>query len=279
MAGFTRKQFRDDLDAIFNDSGNSIWSAAQKNSAINQGIDALWPECKNSDVDETQTLAADTFIYTPDATNVLELGFSQAFLEQESDEPYTLMRRITQRREVVSGALKWKIDVPEDIVDANEGKKIRLHYHCKFDQYTVAFYTAATIAFVAATKKITDSANGLAIFKTGDIILVSGSTSNDGTYTVATGGVAAEIVVAEALTNEGAGATVIIDDGNTEDMPWNPVLYYACMQLCIMMLQKAGSSDIRVWRDQIPEYRVLWMQSKKDNLVLSMPQYIGLRRQ
>lgn len=70
--------------------------------------------------------------------------------------------------------------------------------------------TADTIAFVEATKKITDSGNGLAHFKTGATIQVIGSTSNDGTYTIATGGVAGEIVTNEALVNEGAAATVTI---------------------------------------------------------------------
>lgn len=72
--------------------------------------------------------------------------------------------------------------------------------------------TAATIAFVASTKKITDSASGLAVFTTGMTIKVTGSVSNDGVYTVATGGVAGEIVVTEALTDEAAGASVMLDD-------------------------------------------------------------------
>lgn len=72
-------------------------------------------------------------------------------------------------------------------------------------------YTASTLAFVSATKKITDSANGLASFLTGDYITVSGSVANDGTYTIVTGGVAGEIVVTEALTDEGAGASVTLE--------------------------------------------------------------------
>lgn len=70
----------------------------------------------------------------------------------------------------------------------------------------VPHYAAATLAFVAATKKITDSANGLATVLTGDTIVIKGSPANEGTYTVATGGVAGEIVVNEALTDEAAGA-------------------------------------------------------------------------
>lgn len=71
-------------------------------------------------------------------------------------------------------------------------------------------YAAATIAFVAATKKITDTANGLATFKTADTIVVRGSASNDGVYTVALGNVAGEIVVNEALVNEAASRYVSI---------------------------------------------------------------------
>jgi len=70
--------------------------------------------------------------------------------------------------------------------------------------------TGTTIAFVAATKKITDTNNGLATFLTGDNIKVIGSVSNDGTYTIAVGGTAGEIVVEEDLVEEGATASVTI---------------------------------------------------------------------
>ncbi len=68
-----------------------------------------------------------------------------------------------------------------------------------------------TIAFVSATKKITDSGTGLAGFITGDTIKVSGTAHNDGFYTVATGGVAAEIVVTEDLIDESAGDSIKIE--------------------------------------------------------------------
>lgn len=69
---------------------------------------------------------------------------------------------------------------------------------------------AAALAFINATSKITDAANGLVTVLTGDTVVVKGTADNDGTYTVATGGVAGEIVVNEALTNEAAGAPVKI---------------------------------------------------------------------
>ena len=74
-------------------------------------------------------------------------------------------------------------------------------------------YTATTISFTAGTKTIADSALGLEGFPTGASITVSGSTSNDGTYTIATGGTAASIVTSEALGgDEAAGDTVTITD-------------------------------------------------------------------
>jgi len=77
---------------------------------------------------------------------------------------------------------------------------------------TAPTYTAATISFDSATKKIADTALGLEMFVTAHRIQVSGSTSNDGYYTIATGGVAGEIVTSEALTDEAAGDTVTITD-------------------------------------------------------------------
>jgi hypothetical protein len=71
-------------------------------------------------------------------------------------------------------------------------------------------YTATTISFTAATKKITDTAYGLKRFQTDDVLLISGSTSNDGYYTVAAGNSARELTVSESLVDEAAGASVTI---------------------------------------------------------------------
>src|SRR3990167_7510331 len=75
---------------------------------------------------------------------------------------------------------------------------------------------AATIAFnenTADADTITDSANGFltAGFQPGDEITVSGSTSNDGTYTIASV-IAGTITLLDRndLTTEAAGATVKI---------------------------------------------------------------------
>jgi len=79
-------------------------------------------------------------------------------------------------------------------------------------------YSAATIAFAASTRSITDTANGLAVAETNDLIHITGSTYNDGIYTVETGGVAGTIVVKENLTTEALGDTVTIYEVT---QPWN----------------------------------------------------------
>lgn len=63
----------------------------------------------------------------------------------------------------------------------------------------MAHYTSAAggITFTNATKTIADTGNGLAIFKTGDVILTN-SASNPGPFTVTTGNVAGAIVCSGA---------------------------------------------------------------------------------
>lgn len=81
------------------------------------------------------------------------------------------------------------------------------------------------ISFVSATKVIADANKSLATFRTGDRIAVAGSTSNNGTFTVASGGVAAQLTVSETLVGESASASVrvskvsdVIDDEKLESM-------------------------------------------------------------
>lgn len=69
---------------------------------------------------------------------------------------------------------------------------------------------AGAIAFNNTTKKITDSGNGLAIFKTNDVILTD-SAANPGPFTVTTGNVAGEITCSGAtFTDETPAGSVTI---------------------------------------------------------------------
>ena len=65
------------------------------------------------------------------------------------------------------------------------------------------------IAFTSATKTISSTTTDLSIYTAGNIITVSGSTSNDGTYTVASS-TATTVVVTEALVDEVAGDVISI---------------------------------------------------------------------
>lgn len=69
---------------------------------------------------------------------------------------------------------------------------------------------AGAIAFNNTTHKITDSGNGLAMFKTNDVILTD-SAANPGPFTVTTGNVAGEIVCSGAtFTDETPAGAVTI---------------------------------------------------------------------
>lgn len=77
--------------------------------------------------------------------------------------------------------------------------------------------TGTTISFDAATKQIRDSANGLltAGFLANQYIYVTGSTKNNGKYTI-TNAAAGAVTVLESLVNESAGATVALSSDGFE---------------------------------------------------------------
>lgn len=72
---------------------------------------------------------------------------------------------------------------------------------------TVRDVTGTTISFTAPST-ISDSANGLGVYRAGDIVKVTGSASNNRTYVVATAGAATMVVVETNIITETAGATV-----------------------------------------------------------------------
>lgn len=79
----------------------------------------------------------------------------------------------------------------------------------KANHKEAASHTDANFAFNAATKIINNWAYGLGVFGPGDLLVVSGSTSNNGYYHVKSGSSdGSALTVEEALTDEAAGATV-----------------------------------------------------------------------
>lgn len=97
---------------------------------------------------------------------------------------------------------------------------------------------AGAISFNNTTKKITDSGSGLAIFKTGDIILTS-SANNPGPFTVTTGNVAGEIVC--------SGATFV------DETPAGAVTLYKRQTISnnTVLDNNTGLEWMRYWADKI----------------------------
>ena len=77
---------------------------------------------------------------------------------------------------------------------------------------TVRDVTGTTISFTAPST-ISDSANGLGVYRSGDIVKVTGSASNNRTYVVATAGAGTMVVVETNIITETAGATVTATAG------------------------------------------------------------------
>jgi hypothetical protein len=123
----------------------------------------------------------------------------------------------------------------------------------------VAHYAAATISFAAAGPTIADSANLLATFLTDDTIVVKGSASNDGVYTIHAGGGAASFTTHEAVINEGAGRYVTIYKRTTvpNACVWDRRTGLMWLRNTTTGLKIGQGSDGRiVWLDATLEYTI-----------------------
>lgn len=94
-------------------------------------------------------------------------------------------------------------------------------------------YTASTISFTAATKRIGDSANGMAFFRAGDRLTVTGSTSNNSTFTVTTV-TAGYVVVSEDPTGELAGAAITLTRPATAAVGDYRLLDYGTAEIAVL---------------------------------------------
>lgn len=139
--GFKLSDLRTELNTIFSDTGNSRWTEAQKNLAINMGIDALWPELRFRDM-IAFTLIEDTYEYLVGieaggvdidfyvlGLPITDEGFAFAELELDTGD-YRLLRAVWQRPSATAGG-DWTLCITRSIVDANVGMKVRVYYHAK----------------------------------------------------------------------------------------------------------------------------------------------------
>lgn len=113
-------------------------------------------------------------------------------------------------------------------------------------------YTAATISFVASTKKIVDTAKRLKRFQDGMLIDVTGCvvTANNTTVTVVTGNTAGEIVVAESIADAAAGASVSLTDISD---PIDDAVMEACIESASRQID--GETCRRFFTTSVDEVR------------------------
>lgn len=130
---------------------------------------------------------------------------------------------------IVKGKRLYYNPIPTSI------ESLYAHYYRK--PVDMVSYSASTISFTGTTNVITDTANGLDVF-TGGIgqqIDTTGSTSNNGLFTVST--VAANggsMVVEEDLVTEAAGDAVVIKsraEGTPEHLQYALLTNYACAEI------------------------------------------------
>lgn len=132
-------------------------------------------------------------------------------------------------RAIVRGKRLYYMPIP------SSAETLYAHYYRK--PVDMASVSGTGISFTAATKTIADTANGLGVFagSIGQVIDITGSTSNNDTFTISTvASSGASMVVEESLTGEAAGATVVIKsrpDGIPEHLQYALLTNYACAEI------------------------------------------------
>jgi len=162
----TGTQVIDRLNAVFDDSANTVWSAARKLEFVNAAIDAAWGYgIKDIKTDSSKTLADTTFEYTPTATPELEDGFAAAYVVPVSTslEEKVRLHRVRQR---LNGTT-WTVVVPPDIAVHWDGKVMHLDYNSRVARISAVGssielpldYLFTYCAWLACISAITNAAN------------------------------------------------------------------------------------------------------------------------
>lgn len=122
-----RSSIRSDLNNYVDDSANTIWSADQKNLAINLAVRVAWPDLRVTKSCATYLLAAASYIYTVTTATRTPWGYSQVYVEPAAAAtgPYILLRSADQKND--SGT--WKLYLGKDDVDDNTGRALRIWWH------------------------------------------------------------------------------------------------------------------------------------------------------
>lgn len=137
-------------------------------------------------------------------------------------------------------------------------------------------YAASTISFDAATREVRDSANGVGTFDAHDVVLVSGSAANDGSYRIESASAdGSKFVVVGSLVNEAAGASITLYRGHgvsveealVEELPGATVTWTA---LGTMVAQSFEVTSTDAWTVATAAVQVRKVGSPADSLQIAI---------
>ncbi len=145
------KQELDDL--LLEDTLDAApWTLERKQRAINRAIRSTWPNFKIQKQDmATVTLAAATYTYSlaglPDIGDMGNgVGICQVMLEpQAQEQDWVPLRTVTQSQD----GSTWYLHVPERIVDANVGRRLKLRYYARLPEFTSSEFALGTGALAS----------------------------------------------------------------------------------------------------------------------------------
>lgn len=126
----TGTQVIDRLDAIYGDTANAKWTAAQKLEFVNAAIDAAWTYgIKNIKRDSSKTLDSEIFEYTPTNAAELEDGYAAAYVvpQQTKSNLKVRLHRVYQWL----NSTTWTVVVHPSIARAWDGKVLHLDYNAR----------------------------------------------------------------------------------------------------------------------------------------------------
>ncbi|RLC80044.1 MAG: hypothetical protein DRJ03_22410 [Chloroflexi bacterium] len=128
----TLSALRDDINTFTGDSSNNIWTAAQKNLAINLAIQAAWPDIKAVAV-TSFTLAEGSYIYTLTALTRAPWGPQQVWCATSATATpvYRQLRgSVYKRREGDT----WELCFDKTFVDNRDGYIVQVYYNQQYPE-------------------------------------------------------------------------------------------------------------------------------------------------
>lgn len=117
---------RSNINTFTGDSANTIWTAAQKNLAINLAIQSAWPEIKK--LTRTQlTLAEGSYAYVVTAMTRAPWGPAQVWIATTATT-YPVYRELRHSVLCRSDGASYSLEFNSTLVDNRDTYKIEVHY-------------------------------------------------------------------------------------------------------------------------------------------------------